>query len=337
MTWTTLPPRARAARCGGSVFWVMSACWATSASTPFGEESKTLSWARRPCFSRNPRFTATISRAMSADGATATVTAPPPCARPAAGMAAWSSTAAATAATSRHPPVVAPRMTLLLSLRWSAARRPIVSPEQPARRRLEDVVGGQAQEPQHEDADEGELRPHPLAGAEDEIAETGIRGDQLGRDHRHEAIAHRQPHAREHVAHGGGDRDQEEDLPARGAEGARRAHLVTRHPRHAHHRVQRHDEDRGVGEQRDFGSLAGAQPQHHGRDPRQRRQEAQELQVRLEEEARRTEAAHEDPARHAERAAQGEAREDPREARPQVRLELPFRGETEPDPQRAER
>src|SRR5882724_11155003 len=74
MTCTTLPPRARAARWGGSVFIVTSPCPLTSTCTAWGEESNTLSWGSTPCFSRNPFFTATMSSAMSDEGPTATTT-----------------------------------------------------------------------------------------------------------------------------------------------------------------------------------------------------------------------------------------------------------------------
>src|SRR5262249_2183242 len=74
MTWTILPPRARAASCGGSVLLVISALPATTPCNAAGAESKSCSWPFKPSFCRKPFLTAMTMSDMSIDGATATVT-----------------------------------------------------------------------------------------------------------------------------------------------------------------------------------------------------------------------------------------------------------------------
>src|SRR6185436_14557402 len=68
-----LPPRARAARCGGSVLFVMSARPATTPCNAPGDESNSCSSALTPSFARKPCFTATIKSVLSMEGATPTV------------------------------------------------------------------------------------------------------------------------------------------------------------------------------------------------------------------------------------------------------------------------
>ena len=93
-----------------------------------------------------------------------------------------------------------------------------------------------------------------------------------------------------------------EGLPARRAEAARGAKLVLPDADDARISVDHHHEGRGVGDQHILAVLANAEPDQHRRQPGNRRDEAEELQRRIEQPLRSLERAEQQAERRAQQA-----------------------------------
>ncbi len=128
------------------------------------------------------------------------------------------------------------------------------------------------------------------------------------------ALASDEPHAGQDVAHGGRQGHPEEQLAWAGTETERGADLVARDRAHAGDRVDRDREGGGVDDQRDLADLADAEPHHEDRDPGDRRDEAQEIDVGVEQRVDYRRGAHQQTQHGAGGAADQKADRDARHA-----------------------
>src|SRR5438132_1073355 len=189
-----------------------------------------------------------------------------------------------------------------------------VPPGEPVNERLEDPVREVAEGAEGNDAHEHHVGLEPQPRVDDQIAEPGVGGDHLGRDHRRERQSHADAHAREDAVQTRGQHDEPEQLPARGAEALRGPDLVPRHAEDRGQRAEQHDERRGVGDEEELRALADAEPDERRRQERDRGDEAPELDEGVEAAPGQPDGSHQQSEAGADRAAEHEPREDPSQA-----------------------
>src|SRR5215472_16256825 len=185
-----------------------------------------------------------------------------------------------------------------------------VPPREAMDQRLKRLVREVAEGAERDDADEHHVRLKPEPRVDDQIPETGVRGDHLGRHHRGERESHADAHAREDAVQARGQHHQAKELPARGAETLGGADLVPRHGEDGAERVEQHDERRRVRDEKELRALADAEPDEGGREEGDRRHEAPELDVGIERAAREPDGSHQEPETRADRATERESTED---------------------------
>ena len=126
----------------------------------------------------------------------------------------------------------------------------------------------------------------------------------------HNQIKKGDAHSGNNVGYGRGDDDFEENLKLAGAEALCRPDAQQWGVDHAADRVDEHDEEGRVKDQKIFRGLADAKPDDGNRDHRRRRQETGRLNDRLEDVADDAQPTHQHAEDHSSQAPRHEADED---------------------------
>src|SRR5216683_1280511 len=267
---------------------------ATCSQTALTPPARRSGSCRRPATPFSPRLRPSLTPAMKSVWAANT------------NVSAWSNRARSSSAADNV------RMGRLVARERSVGG--CVPPGEPLDERLEDPVREVAEGAEGDNAHEDHVGLEPQSRVDDQIAEPGVGGDHLGRDHRRERQPHADAHAREDAVQTRGQHDEPEQLPARSAEALRRPDLVPRHAEDRRQRVEQHDERRRVGDEEELRALADAEPDERRREERDGRDEAPELDERVEAAPRQPYGSHQQPEAGADRAAEHEPREDPSQA-----------------------
>src|SRR2546422_3545691 len=193
--------------------------------------------------------------------------------------------------------------------------------QQPIPDELEELVGNQAEQADHHDAEEDLVGEQPARGVEDEIAEPLVAGDQLGDHEIGPGPAEGHPERRHDARHGGRDQHTRHHRPPIRAE---RVGDVEQILGNAARDVGDQNELLEEGADEDDGDLfldADADPEDEQWDQGRDREIANEIGDRLDRRLDDLEAAHQDAERHRDQRGDDEARHDLGDTRPRVHEE----------------
>src|SRR5690348_11581452 len=184
------------------------------------------------------------------------------------------------------------------------SRDPLLPRDQPARERAQHEVHRERDQADADDADVDDVELEERRCVLDQRAEPLLRGDELGGDERRPRDTERDTQRREQVRHGERHDDLAEDLRVGGAERARHAHVDRADLRDALVHDDHAREERCVEQDHDLRDLADAEVHDDERDQRDRRQRAEKVHQRIDEEPHAAIPAEHEAHGHCERDAE---------------------------------